>query len=136
MANDQSQSSSTLQIGATPSAMIEGGFKWLETMTANMQSVLQAAQGAMSHVVACQEATANFALDRMQKNGEAAKACLQPRDPAALLQSGVEYQKDLVGDYAQYCQRLVDMTLAATKDSLDPLEKQAEATLSEVTKAA
>jgi hypothetical protein len=136
MANHQAESPSNLQIGATPSAMIENGFKWLETMTANMQSVLQAAQGAMDQVVACQEATVNFAMNRIQKNGEAAKSCLQPQGPAALVQSGVDYQRALVEDYARYCQDLVGATFASAKEGLDPIAKRQESTLSEVTKAA
>ena len=136
MAVTQPVFSSNLNMPVSPVAMMEAGIKWMEFTARNIESMLEATQGTMNHLKACQEASTALVRDRMGKSRDFATTAFTHPDFESMVNASAGYQRSLIEDYVRYGQRLGDMTLATINDHMAPLERRAEESRGKMEKAA
>lgn len=136
VATKQSAMTETLPMPFNPDALLDSSVKMQEMASKNMELMVQAAQGAMSHLLACQEATTNLMRDRIRKNQETARACFGLDNPMGILHVGADHQRAMLEDYAGYFRRLADITVNSVNQHALPLQKRAEEQLGEAARKA
>jgi phasin family protein len=102
----------------------------------NLEAGISAFTAVAKTALAWQKEAAEFAFTHLDRNVEFTRRVLEAREPRELLRTQAEYLRTIADDYVHGTQRLVDRSVEASKEVLEPVGKRAEQVAEETARKA